>query len=96
MRIAVVGVGGTGGYFDELLARAGEDVTFIARGAMLAALRRRVVPGDDGEHPAERLLALGAFGHVGVEVTRTEEGARIRFLQARVRPGVNRRLVHHA
>ena len=39
MRIAVVGVGGTGGYFGGLLARAGEDVTFIARGTTLAALR---------------------------------------------------------
>jgi 2-dehydropantoate 2-reductase len=39
MRIAVVGAGGTGGYFGGLLARAGEDVTFIARGAHLAAIR---------------------------------------------------------
>jgi 2-dehydropantoate 2-reductase len=39
MRIAVMGSGGTGGYFGGLLARAGEDVTFIARGAHLAALR---------------------------------------------------------
>ena len=39
MRIAVVGAGGTGGYFGGLLARAGENVTFIARGATLAALR---------------------------------------------------------
>jgi 2-dehydropantoate 2-reductase len=39
MRIAVVGVGGTGGYFGGLLARAGEDVTFIARSANLEALR---------------------------------------------------------
>ena len=39
MRIAVVGVGGTGGYFGGLLARAGRDVTFIARGATLEALR---------------------------------------------------------
>jgi 2-dehydropantoate 2-reductase len=41
MRIAVIGVGGTGGYFGGLLARAGRDVTFIARGATLAALRER-------------------------------------------------------
>src|ERR687890_199146 len=41
MRIAVVGVGGTGGYFGGLLARAGQDVTFIARGAHLEALRTR-------------------------------------------------------
>jgi len=36
-----MGAGGTGGYFGGLLARAGEDVTFIARGAHLDALRAR-------------------------------------------------------
>jgi 2-dehydropantoate 2-reductase len=41
MRIAVIGAGGTGGYFGGLLAQAGEDVTFIARGVHLGALRRR-------------------------------------------------------
>jgi len=41
MRIAVVGAGGTGGYFGGLLARAGDDVTFIARGAHLETLRAR-------------------------------------------------------
>jgi 2-dehydropantoate 2-reductase len=41
MRVAVVGAGGTGGYFGGLLARAGQDVTFIARGANLEALRAR-------------------------------------------------------
>ena len=41
MHIAVVGAGGTGGYFGGLLARAGQDVTFIARGAHLEALRAR-------------------------------------------------------
>lgn len=38
MRITVMGAGGTGGYFGALLARAGEDVTFIARGAHLEAI----------------------------------------------------------
>jgi 2-dehydropantoate 2-reductase len=41
MRAVVVGAGGTGGYFGGLLARAGHDVTFIARGAHLDALRTR-------------------------------------------------------
>lgn len=41
MRIAVVGVGGVGGYFGAVLVRAGHDVTFIARGETLAALRAR-------------------------------------------------------
>ncbi len=40
MKIAVVGVGAIGGYLGALLAAAGEDVTFIARGANLQAIRR--------------------------------------------------------
>ncbi len=39
MKFAIMGAGGTGGYFGGLLAKAGEDVTFIARGAHLDALR---------------------------------------------------------
>jgi 2-dehydropantoate 2-reductase len=41
MRIVVVGAGGVGGYFGGKLARAGEDVTLVARGAHLDALRSR-------------------------------------------------------
>jgi 2-dehydropantoate 2-reductase len=41
MRVTVMGSGGTGGYFGGLLARAGEDVTFIARGAHLEAIRSK-------------------------------------------------------
>lgn len=39
--IAVVGAGGVGGYFGGLLARAGHDVTFVARGPHLAAMQAR-------------------------------------------------------
>ena len=39
MRIAIVGSGGVGGYFGGRLAAAGSDVTFLARGAHLDALR---------------------------------------------------------
>ena len=41
MRVTVMGSGGTGGYFGGLLARAGEDVTFVARGAHLEAIRAK-------------------------------------------------------
>lgn len=41
MRIAVIGAGGVGGYFGGRLAQAGHDVTFVARGRHLAALRER-------------------------------------------------------
>ncbi|MFX0200537.1 MAG: 2-dehydropantoate 2-reductase [Candidatus Hodarchaeota archaeon] len=40
MRIAIMGAGGVGGYFGGLLARAGEDVTFIARGEHLQAMKK--------------------------------------------------------
>lgn len=41
MRWAVMGAGATGGYFGAMLARGGEEVAFIARGAHLAAMRER-------------------------------------------------------
>ena len=41
MRIFVMGTGGLGGYFGGLLARAGGDVTFVARGSNLEALQKR-------------------------------------------------------
>ena len=50
MRIAVVGAGAIGGYLGGWLSAAGEDVTFIARGANLDAIAAngmRVI-GEDG------------------------------------------------
>lgn len=41
MRFAILGSGAVGGYFGAKLARSGQDVTFIARGAHLEAIRRR-------------------------------------------------------
>jgi 2-dehydropantoate 2-reductase len=40
MRFTIVGSGAVGGYYGAKLARAGHDVTFIARGAHLEAMRR--------------------------------------------------------
>lgn len=44
MKIAIFGSGGVGGYFGGKLAASGEDVTFLARGAHLAAMQ------NDGLH----------------------------------------------
>ena len=55
MDIAVMGAGGVGGYFGGLLARAGHNVTFIARGAHLDAMRcngLRVISSNDGDFTA--------------------------------------------
>ena len=53
MRIAIVGAGGVGGGFGAALAKAGADVTFIARGAHLAAMKSaglKVVGGRGETH----------------------------------------------
>ncbi len=39
MKIAVMGAGGVGGYFGGRLAQAGHDVSFVARGKHLEAMR---------------------------------------------------------
>lgn len=57
MKIAVMGTGGLGGYYGGLLARNENDVTFIARGAHLKAIREKgltvkSVAGDFHIYPA--------------------------------------------
>src|SRR5262245_26286089 len=41
LRLAIVGAGATGGFLGARLARAGLDVTLVARGPHLAAMRER-------------------------------------------------------
>jgi 2-dehydropantoate 2-reductase len=58
MRFAIFGTGGVGGYFGGRLAQAGHDVTFIARGKHLAAikengLRVESILGDFAIQPAQ-------------------------------------------
>ncbi len=62
MRIAIFGSGGVGAYFGARLAAAGEEVTFIARGPQLTALRRQ---GLDIDSPNGnlRLPSLRATDH---------------------------------
>lgn len=69
MRVAVFGSGGVGGYFGGRLAEAGETVTFIARGAHLAAmcthgLRVSSIAGDFVVQPAQATDDPGRVGEV--------------------------------
>jgi 2-dehydropantoate 2-reductase len=60
MKIAIVGCGAIGGYVGAKLALAGEQVTFIVRGANLEAVRRggvRLILGDGSEHVASNVMA---------------------------------------
>ncbi len=69
MKIAVFGTGGVGGYFGGRLAQAGNDVTFIARGAHLEAIRRQglkveSIAGDFEVNPAAASDDPAAIGPV--------------------------------
>jgi 2-dehydropantoate 2-reductase len=61
MKIVVFGAGGVGAFYGGLLARAGQDVQFVARGAQLDALRTR------GIHISS--LALGEIDIPAVRAT---------------------------
>jgi len=67
MQIVVVGSGGVGGYFGGRLAAKGVDVTFIARGAHLAALRATGLRIDspDGNVILPRVSATDDTASVG-------------------------------
>jgi 2-dehydropantoate 2-reductase len=67
MRIAVIGAGGVGGAFGAALAKAGGDVTFVARGAHLAAMREHGlrVEGDRGETMIQPVQATDDPASIG-------------------------------
>jgi len=68
MKIAIVGVGAIGGYVGTRLALAGEEVTFIARGANLEALRARGIRLLSATGSAETLpqvIATDDYGAAG-------------------------------
>lgn len=58
MNIAIMGTGGLGGYIGGRLVQSGQDVSFIARGAQLAAIQQqglhvKTVQDDFHIHPAK-------------------------------------------
>ena len=55
MRIAVMGAGGVGGYFGAQFASAGHEVSLIARGAHLAALRANGLTVESAVSPVRSL-----------------------------------------
>src|SRR5438093_5770329 len=67
MRIAVIGTGGIGGPYGASLAKAGADVSFVARGAHLAAMRQNGlrVEGDRGESVIRPCQATDDIGSIG-------------------------------
>ena len=68
MKIAVVGAGAIGGYLGAKLARAGEDVTFIARNRNLAAINAngfKLILEDGSEELAPTARAVQRMADAG-------------------------------
>ncbi|MEO6972443.1 MAG: 2-dehydropantoate 2-reductase [Rhodoferax sp.] len=68
MKIAVIGAGAIGGYVGVKLALAGEDVTFIVRGANLEAIRNngmKLIMADGTEHVARNVRATNDYAEAG-------------------------------
>jgi 2-dehydropantoate 2-reductase len=86
MRIVVFGIGGVGGFFGGRLAHAGEDVTLIARGEHLRAIKENGLKidstaGDFVIFPAQATDDVGQVGEtdlviLGVKAWQVPEAAR--------------------
>ncbi len=87
MRIAMMGTGGVGGYFGGRMAASGCDVTFIARGRHLEAIRKQglridsrdigdaiIDPADVTDNPAD--VGVMDCVIVAVKIWDTEEAGR--------------------
>jgi 2-dehydropantoate 2-reductase len=88
MKIAMMGSGGVGGYFGARLAQGGADVTFIARGEHLAAMKKYGLKVDSAElgdaliHPVQATDNPSEVGPVdyiiiAIKLWGTEEIAEI-------------------
>lgn len=90
MRVAVFGAGGVGAYFGGRLAVAGHEVSFIARGAHLEALRAgglsvESVSGDFEVAPVEATDQPEAIGPVDVVLV-TVKAWQVRQAAKALRP----------
>ena len=70
MKVAIIGAGAVGGYVGVKLALAGEDLTFIVRGANLAAIRdhgMKLIMADGSEHATREVRATNDYAQAGVQ-----------------------------
>jgi 2-dehydropantoate 2-reductase len=77
MKVVIFGTGGVGGYFGGRLAQAGRDVTFIARGKHLEAIREAGLKisstqGDFLIHPAKATDSTESIGVIGLVILATK------------------------
>ena len=70
MKVAIIGAGAIGGYVGVKLALAGEDITFIVRGANLTAIRNKgmkLITADGTEEVATNVHATNDYAEAGLQ-----------------------------
>jgi len=67
MNIAIIGTGGVGGYFGGLLAKAGNEVTFLARGEHLKAIQQNglIIKSINGDFKVDSVKATDQIKSIG-------------------------------
>jgi 2-dehydropantoate 2-reductase len=94
MKFSIMGSGAVGGYYGAKLVRAGHDVTFVARGAHLAAIRERGLEirspalGDFTVHPRaeEDTTRVGPVDVVIVAVKAYDNGSALPLIAPMIGP----------
>jgi 2-dehydropantoate 2-reductase len=68
MKIAIIGTGGVGGYFGGKLARAVNDVTFLARGEHLKTIRQNglTIKSIQGDFKVDSVKATDSIKTIGL------------------------------
>lgn len=96
MKIVMMGSGGVGGFFGGRLAHAGHDVSFVARGAHLAAMREHGLTIENEAHgnlhiPSVRVsddpATLGKADLVILSVKLWDTEAAARSIRPLLKPG---------
>ena len=66
MKIAIIGTGGVGGYFGGKLAQHGNDVTFIARGRHMEAIKEKglIVKSFQGDFTVSDVGIMDDIGNL--------------------------------
>ncbi len=67
MKITIIGTGGVGGYFGAKLAKAGNDLTFIARGNHLKAIQNNglIIKSIHGDFKVTNIKATDKITEIG-------------------------------
>jgi 2-dehydropantoate 2-reductase len=67
MKIAIIGSGGVGGYFGAKLAKAGNEVVFLARGNHLQAMQSKglIIKSITGNFKVDRINAKDKIPEIG-------------------------------